>query len=230
MPFGYPVMLQLDGERAVVIGEGAVREGKPEGLLAGGAGEVLVVAITPATRLDELEATDGVRVERRAWRPTDLEGAAICVAWSSRPEVRAAIAQEARDRGVLVNVMDDVPNCDFAAPAVVRRGELLLAIGTGGASPALAKRLREDLGERFGEHWAEIVGILREIREATLPLLPDVAERSRRWGSALDVEEAEKLVLAGRDEELRERLRARLVGDASGTERARHGGGTEVRA
>ncbi|MEO8291811.1 MAG: bifunctional precorrin-2 dehydrogenase/sirohydrochlorin ferrochelatase, partial [Actinomycetota bacterium] len=122
------------------------------------------------------------------------------------------IARAARDRAVLVNVMDDIPNCDFAAPAVVRRGELLLAIGTGGASPALARRLREDLSERYGAHWAEIVSILREVRVSTLPLLPDLAERSRRWQAALDVDEAEKLVLAGRSEELRARLRSRLVG------------------
>jgi siroheme synthase-like protein len=216
MPFGYPVMLQLDGMGAVVIGEGAVREGKPEGLLAGGAAEVLVVATAPASRLVELEAMDRVRVERRAWRPDDLAGTAICVAWSARPEERSAIAREARDRGVWVNVMDDAPNCDFAAPAVVRRGELLLAIGTGGASPALARRLREDLSERYGEHWAEIVAILREVRSSTRPLLPDLAERSRRWRAALDLDEAEKLVLAGRPAELRSRLRARLVEDVPG--------------
>jgi precorrin-2 dehydrogenase / sirohydrochlorin ferrochelatase len=93
MPFGYPIMLQLDGRRAVVIGEGAVREGKPEGLLAGGADEVLVVSTTPASRLAELETMDRIRVERRAWRPDDLDGRAVCVAWSSRPEVRDAIAR-----------------------------------------------------------------------------------------------------------------------------------------
>ena len=212
MPFGYPVMLQLDGRRALVIGEGAVRERKPEGLLAGGAAEVLVVATTPAASLDELEALDRVRVERRPWRPEDLDGAAICVAWSSRAEVRAEIARAARERGVLVNVMDDVANCDVAAPAVVRRGELILAIGTGGASPALARRLREELGERYGEEWGEIVSILREVRESTLPLLPDLAERGRRWRAALDLDEAEKLVSAGRSAELRARLRSRLVG------------------
>jgi precorrin-2 dehydrogenase / sirohydrochlorin ferrochelatase len=107
--------------------------------------------------------------------------------------------------------MDDAPNCDFAAPAVVRRGELMLAIGTGGASPALTRRLREDLSERYGEHWAEIVATLREVRSSTRPLLPNLAERSRRWQAALDLDEAEKLVLAGRSTELRDRLRARLV-------------------
>ena len=212
MPFGYPVMLQLDGRLAVVIGEGAVREGKPEGLLEGGAAEVLVVSTTPASRLVELETMDRVRVERRAWRPDDLDGRAICVAWSSRPEVRDSIAREARARGVWVNVMDDVPNCDFAAPAVVRRGELLLAIGTGGASPALARRLREDLSERYGEHWAEIVAVLREVRSSTQLFQLDLAERSRRWRAALDLDEAEKLVLAGRSSELRDRLQERLIG------------------
>jgi siroheme synthase-like protein len=196
MPFGYPVMLQLEGRRAVVIGEGAVREGKPEALLAGGAARVLVVAVTPAARLDELEPVAGVSVERRAWRPEDLRGATICVAWSGRADVRAAIAREARARGVLVNVMDDVPHCDFAAPAVVRRGELLLA--------------------SYGEHWAEIVEILRVVRESTSPLLPDLPERSRRWRSALDLREAEALVLAGRGGELGERLRQRLLRETPG--------------
>jgi siroheme synthase-like protein len=212
MSFGYPVMLELRDRRAVVIGEGAVREGKVEGLLAADVTEVLVVATTPGPTLDALERRDRVRVERRAWRPEDLDGAAICVAWSSKPETRDAIAREARARGVLVNVMDDVPNCDWAAPAVVRRGDLVLAIGTGGRSPALAKRLREELSERYAGHWAELLTVLGEVRDETLPLLPDFTERSRRWGSALDLEEAEKLVAAGRADELRERLRERLVG------------------
>ena len=122
--------------------------------------------------------------------------------------------------------MDDVVNCDFAAPAVVRRGELILAIGTGGASPALARRLREELGEHYGEHWAEILSVLREVRESTLALLPDLAERSRRWRAALDIDEAEKLVLAGRSAELRERLRARLVGSERPSGERPDGGGT----
>jgi siroheme synthase-like protein len=212
MPFGYPVMLELRGRRALVIGEGAVREGKVEGLLAAGVGDVLVVATSPGIRLDDLETVQRVRVERRAWRPEDLDGAAICIAWSSRPDVRDAIAREARVRGVLVNVMDDVANCDWAAPAVVRRGDLVLAIGTGGRSPALAKRLREDLAERYNDDWTELAAILGRVREETLPLLPDVAERSRRWQLALDLDEAEKLVAAGRGDELRERLSARLMG------------------
>ena len=146
MPFGYPVFLELAGRHAVVIGETAVREGKVEGLLAADVGSVTVVAERPAARLESLAALDErVTVERRAWRPADLDGAFVCVASSDDPAERAAVAREARDRGVLVNVMDDIPNCDWAAPSIVRRGELVLAISTGGASPALAKKLRLQL-------------------------------------------------------------------------------------
>jgi precorrin-2 dehydrogenase len=212
VPFGYPVFLELGGRRAVVIGGGAVRDGKVQGLLDAGAGQVLVVVPGPLGSLKLPTDHPRVLLENRAWEPIDLDGAFLCVAASSDPEERDAIARAGRDRGVLVNVMDDVPNCDFAAPAVVRRGDLLLAISTGGRSPALARRLREALGRQFGAEWEEIVEILHRVRDETLPLLPDLAERSKRWQAALDLDEAEELVRAGRGDELHQRLRDRLVG------------------
>jgi len=108
--------------------------------------------------------------------------------------------------------MDDVANCDFAAPAIVRRGDLAIAISTGGRSPALARRLRELLGDRFGPEWAEILDVLRAVRDETGPRLPDLAERAERWQRALDLDEAEELIRSGRSEELRSRLLERLVG------------------
>ena len=173
MPFGYPVFLELAGRHAVVIGETAVREGKVEGLLAADVGSVTVIAERPAARLESLAALDPrVTVERRTWRPADLDGAFVCVASSDDPAERAAVAREARDRGVLVNVMDDIPNCDWAAPSIVRRGELVLAISTGGASPALAKKLRLQLSAAFGEEWAEVLAVLRDVRAATTAVPP----------------------------------------------------------
>jgi siroheme synthase-like protein len=213
--FGYPVLLELAGRRCVVIGERAVRERKVEGLLAAGASDVIAVAEAPAGRLDELAALEGVVVARRAWSPADLDGAFLVVGSSDDAGERDAIAREARAGGALVNVMDDIPNCDWAAPAIVRRGDLVLTISTGGSSPALARRLREDLAERYGAHWAELVDVLRGVRAETLPLLPDLAERARRWQLALDVDEAEKLILAGQGRELAEQLRARLVGGST---------------
>ncbi len=212
MPFAYPVFLELSGRRAVVIGATAVREGKVEGLLAGGASEVVVIAERPAQRLDSLETEPQVRIERRPWHPSDLDGVFLCVASSDDPAERSAIAAAARARGVLLNVMDDIPNCDWAAPAIVRRGALALGISTGGASPALAKRLREELSVAFGDEWAEVLEVLRAVREETLPALPDIGERAARWAEALDTTEAAALVRDGRSDELRARLISRLVG------------------
>ncbi|MDH4112180.1 MAG: bifunctional precorrin-2 dehydrogenase/sirohydrochlorin ferrochelatase [Actinomycetota bacterium] len=215
MPFGYPVMLELAGRRCVVIGQDAVRENKVDGLLAAGADDVSVVSTDPAKRLDELEVIEGVTVERRPWRLEDLDGAFVVVASSPEPAERTVIAHEARRRGALVNVMDDVPNCDWAAPAVVRRGELVLAIATGGASPALAKKLRTQLAAEYGEEWSEVIAVLRRVRAETFSSLPDFATRARRWGDALDLDEAAALVRGGQASELSRRLRARLRQESS---------------
>lgn len=219
MPFAYPVMLEVAGKRCVVIGADAVREGKVDGLLAAGATDVLVVADGPVARLDELEHVDGVTVERRAWKCQDLNGAFLVLGASRDEGERAAIAREARCRNALVNVIDDIPSCDFAAPSVVRRGELLLAVGTGGASPALAKRIRLELEQRYGPEWAEVVEIFRKVRDETRPSLPSFRERAERWSAALDPDEAAALVREGRGDELRSLLVDRLLDDRPRAER-----------
>lgn len=211
--FAYPVSLDLAGRHAVVVGADAVALGKADALLAAGA-LLTVVAAGPPRALERLEAA-GATVARRGFDPADLDGAFLCVAASDDPELRASVFAEARARGVLVNLVDDTEHCDFAAPAVVRRGELVIAVSTGGRSPALASRLRRLLEERFGPEWEELARLLGEVREQTLPLLPDLSERSRRWRRALELkelEELEELVRAGRVEQARELLLARLVG------------------
>jgi siroheme synthase-like protein len=107
--------------------------------------------------------------------------------------------------------MDDVPNCDWAAPAVVRRGDLVLAVGTGGASPAVARLVRERLESSFGLEWTELLRVVGDVREETIAALPVFAERAKRWREALDLDEALSLVGEGRSEELRSRLRERLL-------------------
>jgi siroheme synthase-like protein len=211
MAFGYPVLLELAGRRAVVAGAFAVEAGKVEGLLAAGA-EVTVIAKGPEQALDRLERDPRVTVHRRDYQgPADLTGAVLCVAAAPEPVVRDTIAADARAAGVLVNVMDDVPNCDFAAPAIVRRGDLVIAIGTGGRAPALASRLRAELGEWFGPDWTELVDVVGRVRAETLPRLPDFEDRSRRWRAALDLGELEELIAAGQSELAATRLRDRLL-------------------
>ena len=208
MSFGYPVMLELAGRRCIVIGAQAILEGKVEGLLAGGADDVVVVEPTVDDRFDGVA---GVSVRRRAWRPEDLDEAFLVVASSDDAATRGAIAREARARGVLVNAVDDIPHCDWAAPAVVRRGDLVLAIGTGGVSPAVARLVRERLQAEFGAEWVEVLRVVGEVRRDTLPSLPGLRERARRWQEALDLAEAAGLIRDGRAEELRTLLRERLL-------------------
>jgi len=191
MPFSYPVFLDLTGRRAVVIGSLALRERKDGALRDAGA----VVEV----------------FANGAWTPSDLDGAFIVVASSDDATERDAIADAARERGALVNVMDDVPNCDFAAPAIVRRGDLAIAIGTGGRSPAIARKVREELEERYGPEWGEVLEIVGTVRAETVAELPDLRVRAARWHRALDLDEAAALVRAGRGVELRRRLVERLL-------------------
>jgi len=194
VPFAYPVFLELSERRAVVIGSLALRERKDVALREAGA-DVEVYA-------------------NGAWEPADLDSAFLCVASSSDPAERDAIAGAARERGVLVNVMDDVLNCDFAAPAIVRRGDLVIAVGTGGRSPAVARKVREDLEARYGEEWREILQIVGSVRAETLDEFPDFGVRAQRWREALDLDEAAALVRGGRGDELRRRLTMRLLNEA----------------
>ena len=209
MAFAYPVSLEVSGRSAVVIGDEAVRHGKADALLSAGA-RVTVIADGPVDSLARLVG-EGASVLRRGYREGDLAGAFVCVASSSNPDVREAIFREAEERRVLINVMDDNPHCHFAAPAIVRRGDLVIAISTGGRSPALARRLREELEERFGPVWKDLVEVIGEVRERTLSRLPDLAERSRRWSRALDLEELEALIRTGRADEARASLEARVM-------------------
>jgi len=210
MAFGYPVGLELSGRRAVVIGEKAVREGKPDGLLAAGA-EVTVIAEGPPDELGRLENGGRAKVFARGFEAGDLMGAFVCVASSEDPAEREAIYREGQAWGALVNVMDDPQHCDWAAPAIIRRGDLIIAISTGGRSPALARRLRKELSERYGPEWEEALDVLEDVRHETLLSLPDLEERSRRWQRALDTEELIDLVRDGRADEARTRLLARLA-------------------
>jgi len=214
--FAYPVSLELGGRGALVVGALAVTHGKAEALADAGA-TVTVVAEGPAGVLDRLERDGRMTVRRRPFIPVDLDGMFVCVAASTDPAERAAIHREARARQVLVNVMDDPAHCDFAAPAVVRRGDLAIAVSTGGRSPALASRLREQLEGRYGPEWAQLLDLLAEVRAATITALPDVGERIRRWRGALRLDELEALLRDDRHEEARQRLLDRLTSaDADG--------------
>ncbi len=155
----YPIFLDLSDRRCVVVGGGEVASRKTRKLLQARA---RVVVISPEIG-SELESV-AVEIHRRPYREGDLEGAYLVFAATNSREVNAAVAREARGRGVPVNVADKPSEGDFALPSTLRRGRLQVAVSTGGASPTLARRIREELEDAFGPEWAGIVEELNAAR------------------------------------------------------------------
>jgi len=160
----FPAFLKLAGRRCLVVGAGPVAEEKIEGLLRAGA-EVRVVAPEATRRIRELARKRKIRWDERVFRAPDLGGALLVVAATSSPSLHARIYRLAQRRGVLCNVVDDPEHCDFYYGSVVRRGELQIAISTGGHSPALAQRLRKEMEKKFGAEYKEWLKELGKIRK-----------------------------------------------------------------
>ncbi len=203
----YPVCLDLHDRPCVVIGGGSVAARKVEGLLECGA-RVTVVAPALAPALETLLQQGRIAVRRRAYAHGDLEGAALAIAATDAREVNARVAAEARARGVWLNAADDPERCDFILPAVIRRGDLQIAISTGGRSPALARRVREDLERLLPAEYGELLPLLAEVRAELRAEGVDVPPE--RWQNAVDEYVLARL-RAGDRAGARERLRAGLV-------------------
>ncbi|HEV3362779.1 MAG TPA: bifunctional precorrin-2 dehydrogenase/sirohydrochlorin ferrochelatase [Acidimicrobiia bacterium] len=211
MPFRYPVALELSGRRCVVTGGGPDAEAKAQALLEAEA-DVVVIAPRLSDGLGDLVRRGEITHIARRYRPGDLAGAFLVIAADSDRAVRAAVFAEAEAERVLCNAVDDVAHCHFAVPSIVRRGELLLAISTGGRAPALAKRLRRRLTEQFGWEWEALVEVLGEVRAAALPARTgDFSTWAGRWNDVLDREdELLALLDEGRIDEVRARVYAAL--------------------
>jgi len=164
-PSLFPIFLKLAQRRCLVVGAATVAEPKIEGLLAAGA-QVLVVAPRATARVKQWALAGRIAWETRRFEARDLSGVFLVVLATSSPQTNRAIFDEARARGVLCNAVDDREHCDFHYPAVVRRRRLQIAISTGGASPALAQRLRCQLEEQFGPDYAAWLDWLAESRNS----------------------------------------------------------------
>jgi siroheme synthase-like protein len=160
----YPVCLDLRERSCLVIGGGSVAAEKMRGLLEAGA---------------------AVR-HRAGYAPGDLAGVFLAIVCAQPPEIVAEIWGEARERGVLVNTVDDVAHCDFIAPSVLRRGDLAIAISTGGRAPALAVRLRQKLEREIGDEHARFLALAGSVRAPLAARRPDFAERRELWYRLVD--------------------------------------------
>ncbi len=159
----YPVFLELKGRPCLVIGGGAISEGKVSGLLAAEAA-VTIVSPTLSLPLSEQLAEGQITWIERDYQEGDLEGYELCFAATDDGLVNAEARAEGQRRGVWVNAADDPANCDFILPSVVRQGKVVVAASTGGASPALARRLREELTAFLSEDYAGLADMLEEVR------------------------------------------------------------------
>jgi precorrin-2 dehydrogenase/sirohydrochlorin ferrochelatase len=176
-PF-YIACLRLKGRRCLVVGGGNVGLEKVEGMLACDA-TVTLVAPDAHPALQELAREGSIAWEQREFRDGDLDGTLIAIAATSNTEVNIAVFDGAERRAMLVNVVDVPPLCNFILPAIVRTGPLAVAISTAGASPALAKRMKREIGELFGEPYAQLAVMLNDARgwaKATLPTYQDRKE------------------------------------------------------
>jgi siroheme synthase-like protein len=176
-PF-YIACLRLSGRRCLVVGGGEVGLEKVEGLLACGA-DVTLVAPEAHPELAQLALEGSIDWQRREYDRADLEGAFLAIAATAETDVNIRVYEDAEARSMLVNVVDVPPLCNFILPAIVRTGPLAIAISTAGASPALAKRMKREIGELFGEPYALLAVLLNEARgwaKATLPTYQDRKE------------------------------------------------------
>ena len=174
-PF-YIACLKLSGRRCLVVGGGEIGLEKVEGLLACD-GDVTLLAPEAIPALQELAAEGSITWEQREYAGIeDLEGIFMVIASTDDTDVNIKIYDDAEERAMLVNVVDVPPLCNFILPAIVRTGPLAIAISTAGASPALAKRMKREVSELFGEEYARLAVMLNDARgwaKGTLPTYQD---------------------------------------------------------
>lgn len=210
----YPVCLVgLEDKRTIIIGGGDVAARKAQALMDAGAS---ITAISPyfCPRFRALcEQTDRIKLLERSYKPGDLEGAFLVVAATDDLEVNQAVWEEARTDNCLVNVVDDPSRCNFIVPAVVERGVLKIAITTGGASPALARRLREQLEREIEPEYGLLAALLGEVRPLVIEHFEAGSPRQDAWRDLLDADLLHVLRQAGYDRARRKALELLSLSD-----------------
>lgn len=189
----YPVFLDIEGRRCLVVGGGPVATEKVEKLVAHGAAVRLVSPqLTP--ELEAMVAGGEIHeLRRRAYEPEDLDGCFLVIAATNLDAINRMVWQDAEAAGVTCNVVDVPPLCNFIVPSIVRRGELALAVSTGGASPVVAKHIRRDLEARYGPEWEALVDLMRDLREDLKVRYTDMASRRDAMERLMDSDIVERL-------------------------------------
>ncbi len=209
----YPVFLDIAGKPVVVIGGGNIAHQKVTGLLKAGA-EVTVVSPELNDEMASLATEDRFRHIVRDYEPGDLEGYVLAFVATDDRSVNATVAAEGKERRVWVNAVDDPPYCDFIMPAIAEQGDLIVALSTSGRSPAMARKMREEIEAFLTEDYAMMLELAAEVRaelrEKGILVDADV------WNRALDGE-LRQMLAEGRRAEAKERLLRSLEQPVSAT-------------
>lgn len=202
----YPIFLELSGRPCLVVGGGRVALGKVTGLLTAGA-RVQVVSPALDAKLHELLERGEIAYSGREYEERDLDGIELVFVATDATAVNARVAADCRKRHLWVNAADDPANCDFILPSIVRKGAITLAASTSGSSPALARRLREELEAYLTDDLVSLADLVTEVRRALRER--GVAVNADTWQKAMD-EHLRDLLAQQRLDEARDYLLARL--------------------
>lgn len=200
----YPVLLDLAGRFCVVVGGGAIAEGKVGPLVAAGA-RVTVIAPALSPGLAAQHRAGRFAHVARAYQRGDLAGAFLVIGATDSPDVNHAVHAEATSIGALINVVDDVPYCGFILPSILRRGDLTVAVSSAGHAPALAVRVRERLARELGDEYGRFLELAAELRAPLARAVPDLQQRKTIWYRLVD-SDVLALLRAGKEARARGRI------------------------
>ena len=201
----FPVFINLENKRCLVVGGGKVAERKVENLLEY---PVLIDLISPqvTAKLHNWAKNNRVNWISRSFQPTDIQDAFLVFVATDDQQINREVARLCQKEGILVNAVDDPAFCDFYVPSILRRNSLVLAISTEGKSPAYAKRLRQQMEETITDAHGKFVDLLGEQREVVKETVPDIRVRQAIFEAMAGLDVLD-LIAEGRDEEIKERFK-----------------------
>ena len=205
----YPIFLNIQGKKCVVMGGGEVAERKARALVEQGA-SVTVISARVSDGLTQLAEQGIIELSLRDYQPGDLENALIAIAATDDPKVNMDVVREGQERGVLTNVVDAPEHSDFIVPSLLRRGDVSIAVSTGGKSPALARRIRTELEQSLAPEYASLALLVSQVRQE---LNRDgIYVDGNAWQESLDLEPLLDMLKKGEFEQAKEKLLSDLLG------------------
>ena len=181
----YPVNLDVQNRDCLVVGGGGVGERKVKTLLECGA-RVTVVTTLATERLQAIASEGHIDLKTRGYEPSDLEGKFLVIGATDSEEINEKISEDAARRGLLCNIADRPAACSFVLPAIVRQGDLVIAISTSNKSPAVARRIRQTLEKEFGPEYAVLLNLMGVIRQKLLAEAESPEAHKRMFERLLD--------------------------------------------